>query len=120
MRQDLGVRLLELDFSTSPAARAQALAPVLRVLSDPNRLLLVLLLADGPATVRELTDATGMSQTLVSHHLAALRSNGMVTSTPKGRSNVYELCCQALAGPVKVLATLAALTPEGAIACCAP
>ena len=37
---------------------------------------------------------------------------------PKGRSNVYAMCCEALAGPVKLLATLAALTPEGADACC--
>jgi hypothetical protein len=41
-----------------------------------------------------------------------------VTSTPKGRSNVYAMCCEALAGPVMLLATLAALTPEGADVCC--
>jgi hypothetical protein len=29
------------------------------------------------------------------------------------------LCCEALAGPVRLLATLAARTPEGAEACCA-
>jgi len=49
-----------------------------------------------------------------------LRGQGLVTITPKGRSNVYSMCCKALAGPVKLLATLAALTPEGAEACCAP
>jgi DNA-binding transcriptional ArsR family regulator len=59
-----------------------------------------------------------MSPTLVSHHLSPLRGRGLVTITPKGRSNVYALCCEALAGPVKTLATIAALTPEGADACC--
>ena len=59
-----------------------------------------------------------MSQTLVSHHLAPLHEQGLVTITPKGCSNVHAMCCEALAGPVKLLATLAALTPEGADACC--
>ena len=120
MRQDLDVRLLDVDDLTSPADRARLLAPQLKALSDPNRLHLLLLLAEGPRSVRDLTDATGMGQPLVSHHLALLREQGMVTMTPRGRSNVYALCCEALAGPVKALATLAALTPEGADACCAP
>jgi DNA-binding transcriptional ArsR family regulator len=120
MRQDLDVRLLDDLGLNSPAEQAQLLAPQLKALSDPNRLHLLLLLAERPHTVRELTDAAGMSQTLVSHHLAPLREQGLVIVTPKGRSNVYALCCEALAGPVKLLATLAAMTPEGADACCAP
>jgi DNA-binding transcriptional ArsR family regulator len=120
MRQELDVRLLDPDSLSSAAEQAQLLAPQLKALSDPNRLHLLLLLAERPHTVRELTDAAGMSQTLVSHHLAPLREQGLVTVTPKGRSNVYSLCCEALAGPVKLLATLAATTPEGADACCAP
>lgn len=120
MRQDLDVRLLAGESLASPAEQAQLLAPQLKALADPNRLHLLLLLAEGPHTVRELTDAAGMSQTLVSHHLAPLREQGLVTLTPRGRSNVYSLCCEALAGPVKLLATLAAVTPEGADACCAP
>lgn len=54
-----------------------------KALADPNRLHLVLLLADGPRTVRQLTDAAGMSQTLVSHYLAPLREQGLVTITPR-------------------------------------
>ncbi|RLP75525.1 ArsR family transcriptional regulator [Mycetocola tolaasinivorans] len=102
-----------------PAARAHALAPLMRALGDPNRLHLVLLLADGPLTVRELTDASGLSQTLVSHHLAPLRELELVTVTPRGRANVYELCCEALATPVRLLASIASATPEGREACCA-
>lgn len=52
-----------------------------------------------------------MGQPLVSRHLALLREQDLVNLTPKGRSNVYSLCCEALAGPVKLLATLAAITP---------
>jgi DNA-binding transcriptional ArsR family regulator len=118
MRQDLDVRLLHPESFTSAADRARLLAPQLKALSDANRLHLVLLLAEGSRSVRALTELSGMSQTLVSHHLTPLREQGLVTVTPKGRSNVYALCCEALAGPVKLLATLASLTPEGADACC--
>ncbi|NEK59723.1 winged helix-turn-helix transcriptional regulator [Geodermatophilus sabuli] len=120
MRQDLDVRLLDRGSLLSAVDRAGLLAPRLKALGDPNRLHLLLLLADSPRSVRELTELSGMGQTLVSHHLAPLREQGLVTVTPEGRSNVYALCCEALAGPVRLLATLAALTPEGADACCAP
>ncbi len=99
---------------------AERLAPLLKALGDPTRLHLVLLLAQQPHTVRELTDATGLSQTLVSHHLAPLRDQGLVTVTPRGRSNVYSLCCEALGEPVRALATVASTTPAGQDACCRP
>src|SRR4051794_9943793 len=118
MSQDLGERLLDPASLTSAAEQAQLLAPQLKALSDPNRLHLLLLLAARPHTGRELTEGAGMSEGLVSDHLAPLREQGLVTVTPKGRRNVYSLCCEALAGPVRLLATLAARTPEGAEACC--
>lgn len=118
MPHDLDVRLLDPDERTTPADRARTLAPQLKALADGSRLHLVLLLAEGPLTVRGLADAAGMSQSLVSHHLAPLRAQGLVTVVPQGRSNVYSLCCEALAGPVKALATLAARTPAGVEACC--
>ncbi|MDN4479825.1 ArsR/SmtB family transcription factor [Demequina muriae] len=119
MDTTIGVARQDLSPSENLVERAQALAPVLRALGDPTRLQLALLLAEGPHTVREMTDATGLHQTLVSHHLAPLRENGLVTVTPRGRSNVYTLCCESVAAPVQLLATLAASSPEGAAACCA-
>jgi DNA-binding transcriptional ArsR family regulator len=89
-------------------AEARALAPPLKALADPHRLALVLLLADEPRSVKQLQDATGLQQTLVSHHLRALRDHGIVRSSPQGRSNVYELCCDALVEPVRAIARLAA------------
>lgn len=118
--RELDVALLDMTADASVAERARVLASRLKALGDEHRLTLLLLLAERPRTVRELTEATGMSQTLVSHHLAPLRQQELVTVTPKGRSNVYALCCEALAAPVQLLASLAALSPEGAAACCAP
>jgi len=92
---------------TSPAARAKRIAPVLKALSDENRLTILLAVADRESSVSELTANTGLGQTLVSHHLKALRENGLVVATPVGRSNVYSLCCDAVAEPIALLSTLA-------------
>ena len=70
---------------------AQTWAPTLHALSNPERLLIVLWLADTASTVRELERVTGLSQSHVSYHLKALREVGLVMVTPQGRSNRYSL-----------------------------
>lgn len=117
MNEALDIRLLPAAELTD-RERARLLVPKLKALADENRLTIALLLVERPRTVKELQEATGMSQTLVSHHLAPLREQQLVTAKPKGRSNVYTLCCDQLAAPVRWLATLASLTPEGVEACC--
>ena len=97
----------------SPAHRAREIAPILKALSDENRLALLLAIADKESTVTELAEVSGMSQPLVSHHLKTLRETGLVTSTAVGRSNLYSLCCDAIAEPIALLSDLA--TPS-----CAP
>lgn len=97
---------------------ARLLAPKLKALGDPTRLELLLLLAEGPQTVKALQEMVGLSQTLVSHHLGVLRDQRLVDVTPEGRTNVYSLCCEELGDPVRVLAGLAARTPAGEQACC--
>jgi DNA-binding transcriptional ArsR family regulator len=89
-----------------PIELARRLAPVMKALSDENRLAILLAIAQRDHTVIELTAATGLSQTLVSHHLKSLRDTGLVTVTAKGRSNVYSLCCAAVADPLEMLAAL--------------
>ena len=93
--------------AASPAVRAREIAPVLKALSDENRLTILLAIADHDASVTELMAATGLSQTLVSHHLKTLRETGLVSVTPVGRSNVYSLCCDAVAQPLALLSVLA-------------
>lgn len=117
MNQALDISLLA-PAELTDRERARVLVPKLKALADENRLTIALLLAERPRTVKELQEATGMSQTLVSHHLAPLRQQQLVTAEPQGRSNIYSLCCEELAGPVRWLATLAALAPEGVRACC--
>jgi DNA-binding transcriptional ArsR family regulator len=93
--------------TTSPVVRAHQIAPVLKALSDENRLTILLAIADRASSVTELTAVTGLAQTLVSHHLRTLRENGLVVVTPVGRSNVYSLCCDAIAEPIALLSMLA-------------
>ena len=118
MTRTVDVRALDLTAAPAVRQRARELVPCLKALADEHRLSIMLLLADRPHTVRELTDATGLTQALVSHHLAALREVGLVTATARGRANVYRMCCDQLAAPVQLLASLASVTPEGAEACC--
>ncbi|OWA22145.1 transcriptional regulator [Streptomyces sp. CS159] len=113
----LRVAVSDPDQWLSERERAQMLAPKLRALADETRLTLILLIAQRPRTVKELQEATGLSQTLVSHHLAPLREQNLVEAIPKGRSNQYVMCCQTLAEPLRMFASLAAMDPETVAAC---
>jgi ArsR family transcriptional regulator, virulence genes transcriptional regulator len=70
---------------------ADTWAPVLRALANPDRLLITLWLAETTCSVRELETVTGLSQSLVSYHLAELRKAGLVVATAHGRTNRYAL-----------------------------
>lgn len=70
---------------------ADGWAPTLRALANPDRLLIALWLADNSCSVRDLERVTGLSQSLVSYHLRALRQAGLVAATTVGRANIYRL-----------------------------
>ncbi len=99
------------DFRADPSGAAATWAPRLKALADENRLTLALLIAEAPRTVKELEEATGMSQTLVSYHLKPLRDQGLVTATAEGRSNRYDLCCGEIVEVVAGLSQLANARP---------
>jgi len=72
--------------------RAKALASRARVLSDPTRLTLATALADGgELCVCDLSWITERSQGLVSHHVRALRDQGLARSRREGKMVLYEL-----------------------------
>ncbi len=66
-------------------------AELFRVLGNESRLRLLRLLSESPATVGRLTEATGMSQPLVSQHLRTLRQSGLVTSERRGKEVTYRV-----------------------------
>ena len=63
----------------------------MKILSDPNRILIVHALIPGPASVGEISIRSGLSVHRVSHHLGRLRLSGLVSCTRHGRSIVYRI-----------------------------
>ena len=66
-------------------------AQLFRGFSDPSRLSILEALRDGPLTVSEIVETTGLSQPNVSNHLGCLRDCGLVSAEQKGRFVYYEL-----------------------------
>ncbi len=64
-------------------------------LSDPTRLRLLRLMADGEVSVGYLADELGESQPKISRHLATLRSMGLVSTRRDGKWIYYAIERQA-------------------------
>jgi ArsR family transcriptional regulator, virulence genes transcriptional regulator len=72
-------------------ANSDAMAGRLKILSHPERLLMLCRMADDEVTVGELVDLTGMSQSAVSQHLAKFRELGLVSVRPDAQTRHYRL-----------------------------
>jgi DNA-binding transcriptional ArsR family regulator len=91
--------------ATSAAARAskakkgaeqrlkqiQKAAILLKQVSDPTRLQVILMLSEGERHVGALCDDLHQSQPAVSHHLALLRHGGIIAPRRQGKNNFYGL-----------------------------
>ena len=71
--------------------RAQRASILLKHVSDPTRLQVILLLAGGEQHVGSLCEQLGQSQPAVSHHLALLRHGGVIAPRRQGKNNFYSL-----------------------------
>lgn len=61
-----------------PKANLKRLVELLKVLAEPNRLLILNLLMEGVQCNCDLGDALQMAPNLISHHLSVLRQAGLV------------------------------------------
>lgn len=68
-----------------------SVSQVFGALADPTRLAIVARLAQGEATVKELTEPFELTQQAVSLHLKTLESAGLVTRRKAGRSRPARL-----------------------------
>lgn len=66
-------------------------AELFKQLGNESRLLIMRLLAERSRSVQELTEATQLSQPLVSQHLRSLRYADLVIGERRGRAVVYRL-----------------------------
>ncbi len=60
------------------------LSEAFRVLGDPTRLRIVRLVAEAPLNVSEIVSLVGVAQPSVSHHLAKLKSAGLIAEDRQG------------------------------------
>jgi DNA-binding transcriptional ArsR family regulator len=86
-------------------AQARRASILLKHVSDPTRLQVILILAEGERHVGALCNQLSQSQPAVSHHLALLRHGGIIAPRRQGKNNFYSLTDigQSLATVVKGL-----------------
>ena len=64
---------------------------VFAALANPARLYILERLATGPASVKEIAEATGLKQSMTSQHLAVLLNAGVVVCASEGNHRIYSL-----------------------------
>lgn len=79
-----------LGVSSVPKQAIALKAKLFRGFSDPSRLAILDALRDGPLTVTEIVQATGLSQSNVSNHLGCLRDCDLVIASQQGRFVRYQ------------------------------
>lgn len=77
--------------STLETEILQLHAEICAGLADPNRIMILYALSQGPRNVTEIYSELGMTQPLVSRHLKILRERGMVITERHGTIVVYSL-----------------------------
>ncbi len=85
--------------------QAKQASILLKHVSDPTRLQVILILGEGEQHVGALCSQLSQSQPAVSHHLALLRHGGVIAPRRQGKNNYYSLTetGEALAEIVKTL-----------------
>src|SRR5580704_7979953 len=71
--------------------QARRASILLKHVSDPTRLQVILILAEGERHVGALCAQLSQSQPAVSHHLALLRHGGVIAPRRQGKNNFYSL-----------------------------
>ena len=66
-----------------------ALAGVFHLMGDPSRLSILMAVLEGPLPVAEIAAGTGLSTSLVSHHLRLLRGGRLVRAERRGKQVFY-------------------------------
>ena len=84
---------------------AQAACALMKVLSNPDRLMLLCELADGERNVGELEEALGIVQPTLSQQLAVLRSEGLVSTRRDGKNIYYQIASPQALAVMQVLYT---------------
>lgn len=89
-------------------ANAVIMAGRLKLMSHPERLLMLCRMDEGEVSVNELVELSGLSQSSVSQHLALLREEGVVTVRGEAQVRFYSLKDPIVRGVIHALCELCA------------
>ncbi|MBB3956444.1 ArsR/SmtB family transcription factor [Novosphingobium sediminicola] len=87
-------------------ANAAMMAARLKVMSHPERLLMLCRMDEGEVSVNELVTMTGLSQSGVSQHLALLRAEDIVNVRVEAQTRWYSLKDRIVSGTIHALCEL--------------
>ena len=89
-------------------ANANTMAGRLKLMSHPERLLMLCRMDEGEVSVNQLVALTGLSQSSVSQHLALLREDGVVSIRGEAQTRFYSLADPLVRGMIHALCELCA------------
>lgn len=78
-------------YQNKPMPSMPQIVKILRVVADPNRLRILLLLEGEELSVAELQEILVMGQSTISTHLSQLKQAGLVEDRRTGKNNLYRL-----------------------------
>lgn len=87
-------------------ANAVIMAGRLKLMSHPERLLMLCRMDEGEVSVTELVELAGLSQSSVSQHLAMLREEGIVSIRGEAQTRFYTLKDPIVRGVIHALCEL--------------
>jgi DNA-binding transcriptional ArsR family regulator len=87
-------------------AKAAIMAGRLKLMSHPERLLMLCRMDEGEVSVSELVELSGLSQSSVSQHLAMLREEGVVNIRGEAQTRFYSLKDPIVRGVIHALCEL--------------
>jgi ArsR family transcriptional regulator, virulence genes transcriptional regulator len=91
---------------TELKANAAVMAGRLKLMSHPERLLMLCRMDEGEASVNELVELAGLSQSSVSQHLAMLREEDVVNIRSEAQTRYYSLKDPIVRGVIHTLCEL--------------
>ncbi|MCC8402985.1 metalloregulator ArsR/SmtB family transcription factor [Paraburkholderia sp. MMS20-SJTN17] len=105
-----------IDLAAMRAAATNACA-LLKVLANPDRLLLMCRLSQGELSVSELEGELGILQPTLSQQLGVLRENGLVATRREGKSIFYSVASSEALAVMAVLYRQFCTNPSGDESC---
>jgi ubiquinone/menaquinone biosynthesis C-methylase UbiE/biotin operon repressor len=94
------------------SAKMPSIVKILRVVADPNRLRILLLLRADELSVAELQEILTMGQSTISTHLSQLKQAGLVEDRRTGKSSLYRIIPADSSPLDQILAQAATEIPE--------